>query len=49
MPDVSKIEINSVAYDIKDATARQSISELNTLSVSYESESETIQFTNSNA
>lgn len=49
MPDVSKIEINSVAYDVKDATARQSISELNILSVSYESESETIQFTNSNA
>lgn len=47
MPDVSKIEINSVAYDVKDATARQSISDLNILSVSYETETETIQFTNS--
>ena len=47
MPDVSKIAINGTSYDIKDAVARQSIEAIETLNVSYTSETETITFTNS--
>lgn len=47
MADVSKIDINGTSYDIKDAVARTSIEGIDTLSVSYVTESETIVFTNS--
>lgn len=47
MADVSKIDINGTSYDIKDAVARASIEGIDTLSVSYVTESETIAFTNS--
>lgn len=49
MADVSKIDINGTSYNIKDTVARASIESIDTLSVNYVTESETIAFTNSKA
>lgn len=58
MADVSALKIGEVSYNIKDKTARESISttnsnvsniEKNMLTAKYESTSETISFSNASA
>lgn len=47
MPDVSAISINATSYAIKDTPARNAITDLDLLAVSYEAETETISFNSS--